>query len=253
MVCELLVNILIIGDSCKDVFIYGNCKRMAPAAPVPVFVPELTKQNKGMAGNVYENFRSLGVDCHLLTNGNEITKTRYVDKYTNHMIVRVDSGEEQITRIGNLDNVDFSSYDAVVISDYNKGFLLEEDIEKISRRHDFVFMDTKKLLGDWAKSIKFIKINEEEYKTTKHLLEDRKWYKDKLIITLGSEGCAYEGVKYPVAKVEIKDLTGAGDTFLTGFVYHYLNTRSVVESLVFANQCATKVVQKKGVNTINDI
>jgi len=247
------MNILIIGDSCKDVFIYGSCKRMAPAAPVPVFIPEFAKENLGMAGNVFENFRSLKVDCRLITNENEIIKTRYVDRHTNHMIVRIDSGEEQITRIDNLDNIDFSPYDAVVISDYNKGFLLEEDIEEISRRHDCVFVDTKKLLGDWAKSVKFIKINEEEYNRTKHLLIGKKWYKDKLIITLGSKGCTYKDINYSVAKVEIKDLTGAGDTFLTGFVYHYLTTRLIDDSLVFANDCATRVVQKKGVNTINDI
>ena len=50
------MKVLVIGDSCEDVFIYGNCDRLAPAAPVPVFVETHRKSNKGMAGNVYENF-----------------------------------------------------------------------------------------------------------------------------------------------------------------------------------------------------
>ena len=103
---------LIIGDSCKDVFVYGSCNRMAPAAPVPVFIPQHLKNNKGMAGNVYENFCSLGVTCELITNTNEITKTRYIDQTTNHMIVRVDSGEEKIERVVDLDDIDYSNYDA---------------------------------------------------------------------------------------------------------------------------------------------
>ena len=247
------MKILVIGDSCKDVFIYGTCKRMAPAAPVPVFIPEFSRENKGMAGNVFENFRSFGVQCLLITNDDEITKTRYVDKNTNHMIVRVDSGEEKTKRTDISKNFDFSSYDAIIISDYNKGFLLEEDIEKISKHHDFVFMDTKKLLGRWARNVRFIKINEEEYERTKHLLKGEDWINDKLIITVGSKGCIYKGKTYPVEKVEIKDLTGAGDTFLTGFVFNYLNTKNIDKSLVFANECATKVVQQKGVNTINDV
>ena len=33
------MNILVIGDSCKDVFIYGDIERISPEAPVPVFKP----------------------------------------------------------------------------------------------------------------------------------------------------------------------------------------------------------------------
>ena len=249
----LPVKVLVIGDSCKDVFVYGNCNRMAPAAPVPVFIQDSTKENKGMAGNVFENFRSLEVQCDLITNPNEIIKTRYVEQNTNHMIVRIDSGEERIQRIVEPEKINYSEYDAVVISDYDKGFLTEQDIKIISAAHDLVFMDTKKLLGDWAKTVKFIKINKEEYNRTRHLLTDKEWLDKKLIVTVGSHGCLYNGNHFPVEEVEIKDLTGAGDSFLVGFVYKYLETKDTSDSLKFANECATKVVQQKGVNTINDI
>jgi bifunctional ADP-heptose synthase (sugar kinase/adenylyltransferase) len=247
------MKVLVIGDSCKDVFVYGSCDRMAPAAPVPVFIPQYLKDNKGMAGNVYENFRSLGIVCDLITNTSEITKTRYVDQTTNHMIIRVDSGEEKIERVADLDKIEYSDYSAVIVSDYNKGFLTEEDIQFISEHHDLVFMDTKKLLGDWAKAVNYIKINEQEYNRTKHLLIDKPWFNKKLIITVGSNGCLYNGQHFPVEKVEIKDLTGAGDSFLTGFVYKYLETKNTSTSLKFANDCATTVVQQKGVSTINDV
>jgi bifunctional ADP-heptose synthase (sugar kinase/adenylyltransferase) len=244
------VKVLVIGDSCKDVFVYGKCDRLAPAAPVPVFVPLYSKENTGMAGNVCENLIAMGVNTSLLTNKKEITKTRYVEEKTNHIIVRIDSGEEKIDRIKNLSSVSFKDYDAIVISDYNKGFLKTEDVEYISNEHDLIFMDTKKLIGDWAKNIAYIKINEEEYGKTKHLIKDKKWIDEKLIVTIGSRGCRYKDSTLPVKKVEIKDLTGAGDTFMAALVHKYLQVSNILDALIYANECATQVVQQKGVNTI---
>jgi bifunctional ADP-heptose synthase (sugar kinase/adenylyltransferase) len=244
------VKVLVIGDSCKDVFVYGKCDRLAPAAPVPVFVPLYSKENQGMAGNVNENLLSLGVNTSIITNKKDITKTRYVDEKTNHIVIRIDSNEEKIDRIKNMDKIIFKNYDAIVISDYNKGFLNEEDIAFISKQHPLVFMDTKKLLGDWAHNIDYIKINEEEYERTKHLIENAKWVEDKLIVTVGSRGCHYKDSTLPVQKVEIKDLTGAGDTFMAGLVCKYLETKNILDALIYANECATQVVQQKGVNTV---
>ena len=241
---------LVIGDSCEDVFVYGNCNRMAPAAPVPVFVEEYGKSNKGMAGNVYENVLSLYIECDIVTNKTEITKTRYVEKKTNHMLVRVDSSEEKIDRIKDIDIKKLQEYDAVIISDYDKGFLLEKDIQFIADNHKLVFLDTKKLLGDWAKNINFIKINEQEYERTKHLLTGKDWLNKKLIVTVGSSGCIYNNQTYPVEKVEIKDLTGAGDSFLAALVYKFVKEADIISAIKYANECATRVVQQKGVNTI---
>ena len=43
--------ILVVGDNCKDVFIYGDCNRICPEAPVPVFNPSPLDEveNDGMA------------------------------------------------------------------------------------------------------------------------------------------------------------------------------------------------------------
>jgi len=38
------IKILVIGDSCTDVFLYGNVYRLAPEGPVPVFSPEYEKE-----------------------------------------------------------------------------------------------------------------------------------------------------------------------------------------------------------------
>lgn len=246
-------RVLVIGDSCTDVHVYGTCSRLCPDAPVPVFLPEYTRQNRGMAGNVYENLESLGIKTEIITNEDSVKKTRYVEKNTNHMIVRIDSGEEKIKRINNLHLVDFEQYDAIVVSDYDKGFLTEEDIAFIAKSHSLVFLDTKKLLGDWASEITFIKINEVEHARTKHTLAGTTWSNNSLVVTRGSRGCAYRGEIFPVEKVEIKDLSGAGDTFLAGLVAKYLESNDMRLSLKFANECATVVVQQKGVTIVNDV
>ncbi len=52
-------KILVIGESCTDRFIYGDVNRMSPEAPIPVFIPKYEKTNRGMAGNVVENYKKL--------------------------------------------------------------------------------------------------------------------------------------------------------------------------------------------------
>ena len=246
-----MFKILVIGESCVDVFNYGRCDRMCPDAPVPVFVPVRTKENEGMAMNVLNNISSLGVECDIITNKNWrlVTKTRFIDDKTNQMFLRVDERGEDIGECEfGFDEEYLKQYDAVIISDYSKGFLSEEKIEQISLVHDNVFLDTKKLLGSWCSNLKYIKVNYYEYERTKPLIDEN--IEKKLIVTLGSDGCRFGEKTYSVPKVEIKDSSGAGDTFMAAFVVDYMDTRSIDSAIGFANICATKVVQRRGVSVI---
>ena len=107
----------------------------------------------------------------LLTNDNSdnITKIRYMDDKSNHAFFRVDT-PHNIRRI-DVETVDVG-YDLVVISDYDKGFLTEDDIEYICNNHDLVFLDTKKILGSWAKGASYIKINDNEYQSSINMIDD---------------------------------------------------------------------------------
>ena len=122
------MKILVIGDSCKDVFIYGKANRLCPEAPVPVFIPQRKTETGGMAANVYENIESLGFEVDLITNSEVITKTRYVEEKTNHQIIRVDSDSAKSKRIEGIEHIPFENYCGIIISDYNKGFLEYDDI-----------------------------------------------------------------------------------------------------------------------------
>lgn len=240
-------NMLIIGESCRDIFIYCNALRLCPDIPVPVLNILDQVENSGMAKNVYRNIQSLTKNCDIVTNPNwyNVTKTRYVHKSSNHTFFRVDSSNSidpiNITKI-NL------NYDIIVISDYNKGFLSVADIQYVCSKHDHVFIDTKKILGSWANNAKYIKINDFEFKNSKNYITAE--LENKIIHTDGANGANFQNKNYPVELVEVKDSSGAGDSFMAALVVKYLETDNIIKSIEFANAQASKVVKQIGVNII---
>lgn len=48
----------------------------------------------------------------------------------------------------------------------------------------------------------------------------------------------------------LRDVCGAGDTFLAALTINYLATKNIDLAIQFANSCACKVVSKFGVVTI---
>lgn len=247
-------TILVIGDSCIDEFIYGEVDRLAPEAPVPIIVPQYTKTNAGMAGNVALNVKSLGMNVNLISNVHRPVKTRYVDNRTKNIMFRVDEPDE-IGRVDwnriNNDNARLDLYDAIIISDYNKGFLHESDIDYICTKNNNVFLDTKKHLGEWCINAKLIKLNEIEYKNNKKYIDNLR-IGDKLLVTLGGKGCVYNAVTYLVPQVEVKNISGAGDTFISALVVKYLETNDMEQAINYAQECATIAVQKLNVVAVGD-
>ncbi|MFW5847612.1 MAG: bifunctional heptose 7-phosphate kinase/heptose 1-phosphate adenyltransferase [bacterium] len=251
--------ILVIGDICLDEYRYGLCRRICPEAPVPVFEPVQIQRSYGMAHNVYNNIKSLGGNVLLeqIPTTNIPTKTRFVDQVSNQILLRVDEND-RLERIKGLDKQKWELYSAVVISDYNKGYLHEEDIEYISKKHPITFMDTKKKIsgiGGWASNIKFIKINEKEYNENINNLE---FFDNTLIVTLGDKGANIRIHNYDINEFEwfhvpletehaVRDLSGAGDTFLAGLVVHYMKNYKTFNAVKFANKAASYAVSKKGV------
>ena len=243
------MKILVIGDSCTDIFRYGRVTRIAPEAPIPIIVPERETSNPGMAGNVVANLKALGAEVDFVTNTTEIRKIRYVCSKYNHLLLRVD--ENDTCEPFNIGSLYLNKYDAIIISDYCKGFLSEEDIKQISQLYQSViFLDTKKTLGKWTHNIDFIKINYHEYERNKEILKNDFILKNKTIVTMGKYGCDYQGKNYPTVDVSVKDVSGAGDTFLAGLVIEYSRSQDINKAIQFAQECTTIVVQKSGVSTI---
>jgi bifunctional ADP-heptose synthase (sugar kinase/adenylyltransferase) len=240
-------RILVIGDSCKDIFTYCDSHRLCPDVPVPVLNVIGHHENMGMALNVRANIEALGQSCDVVTNKNWhlVTKTRYIHATSNHAFFRVDSGVAP-DHIGEIPNL---KYDMVVVSDYDKGFLKREDIEHICSTHSNVFVDTKKRVGPWLDRARYIKINASEYRTSKDAITES--LMEKVIVTLGRFGCEHRGRIYPVQEVGVMDVSGAGDTFLAGLCTNYMMTGDIEQAITFANRCASSVVKHRGVSVVN--
>ena len=255
------MKILVVGDSCTDVFVYGDITRLTPEAPVPVFNPIREVSNAGMSKNVANNLEALGETVYNITNPNSIRKIRYVDHKSNQLVLRVDE-HDYCDRIstGVLSSIKDNKctipmsgqvkIDAIIISDYCKGFLEEDDIQYICENNSNVFVDTKKKISNWIYSADYLKINSLEYQENKHFIDTNDWLLKKTIITKGNRGCSFKGEMYSTEDVEVKDISGAGDTFLAGLVVEYLKTKDIEKAIDFAQECTKSVVQKHGVSTV---
>ena len=156
-------RVLLIGDSCIDKYIYGTCDRISPEAPVPILRYEREEYREGMAWNVKNNLKSLGIDPLFITNPEKIIKTRFVDSKSNQQIFRLDE-EPEVKCLGY--DLPQDNFDALVISDYCKGLLTNQRIFELVEWFDGpIFIDSKKtcLPVDHA----YIKINEDEYSRIK--------------------------------------------------------------------------------------
>ena len=241
------LKVLLIGDSCTDEYVYGSCERLNPEAPVPILKFNRKETKKGMAWNVRENIESFGIEVYMITNQETITKTRYIDEKYNQQILRVDN--EPNLKPMNYDLPD-EHFDALVISDYDKGFLSNEKVFELVEWFDGpVFIDSKKT--KLPKESCFVKINDLEFSKLDNPA-------DNLIITRGSKGAEYQGKLYPGEKVDVFDAVGAGDTFLSALVYFYLKYGIIDKAIPFANKASaiavsnfgTYVLSKENVNEI---
>lgn len=255
------IKITIVGDLCKDIFIYGKCERLSPEAPVPIFEEIHRVENWGMAGNVLANLESL---CNNNTNIFEIkkhlspnyeTKIRYVDEKSNHIFLRVDQKKEReysFQMTFEIQN-DISNSDVVIISDYDKNFLSIFDILEITSlksTNTVVLLDTKKKIKDkhFFSRIDYVKMNSKEFDQNKYLIDEDN--RSKFIITLGENGTIYNNKVYEVEKKQTIDVSGAGDTFLASLAFSLSKKDNIDEAITFANQMASLVVTKRGVTTI---
>jgi bifunctional ADP-heptose synthase (sugar kinase/adenylyltransferase) len=245
-----MIKILVIGEKCIDRFMYCDVSRFSPEAPVPVLNPMEIVENDGMAGNVVRNILAMKSDS-LVTHWYQdeiITKTRFVEKKSNHMFLRLDEGETNISKadLNSERLLELSNFDIVIVSDYHKGFMTNDDVVNIGKNSKISILDSKrKLSKEIVNSYTFVKLNEKESLQNSELLECK-----NILITLGSRGTKFNDELYPSPNPqETIDVSGAGDTFTSSFILRYIETGDIKSSIIWANEMASIVVSKRGVAT----
>jgi bifunctional ADP-heptose synthase (sugar kinase/adenylyltransferase) len=230
-------KILLIGDNGVDQYQYGTVDRISPEAPVPVLALIKNESKPGMAANVKDNLEKLNCEVEFIHGLKTCVKTRIIDMKSKQQLLRID--QDLSSRPVKL-TTDLHIYDAIVISDYNKGSVTYELVENIINTYKGpIFVDTKKT-DLYRFEGCFVKINQLEF-------ELAKTYPTDLIVTNGDKNVKYKNQRFDIPKIEAFDVCGAGDTFLASLAYKYCETKNIDASIRFAIKAANVTIQHIGV------
>ena len=232
------MKILLVGDNGIDQYQFGTVTRISPEAPVPVLNYTHTVTKPGMAANVQDNLLKLGCEVDFVHGVKTCIKTRVIDSKTGQHLVRID--QDIPSRAVKIDYTDIDQYNAIIVSDYNKGSIEYETVEHLRKNYPGpIFVDTKKT--DLARFEGcYVKINAVESAAAKTVPTE-------LIVTLGRDGVKYKDYKFSTPQVEAFDVCGAGDTFLSALAYNYVLSQNIVSAIEFATRAASITIQHIGV------
>jgi D-beta-D-heptose 7-phosphate kinase/D-beta-D-heptose 1-phosphate adenosyltransferase len=295
----MINSILVVGDIILDHYIYGNCERISPEAPVAILDYKSQDWKLGGAANVANNLSKRKSNVSLMgiigddSEGKQIkgilkksninqflleSKTRQTTTKS-----RVISGSQQMLRIDKEDKYSISSneeayfvdclkdniyrFSLIIISDYNKGFLTDNLVNKIiqlGKSADIkVLVDPKNPPFKKFHGAFLIKPNRKEafletgisIRDNESLLLASKLIKintncNVVVITLAEDGVGFvkddELVMLPTQAIDVYDVTGAGDTFIACLAFCLAKGKSLLDACVFANHAAGIVISKQG-------
>jgi bifunctional ADP-heptose synthase (sugar kinase/adenylyltransferase) len=198
-----------------------------------------------MASNVKNNLESFGCIVDFITNDKEkLIKRRIVDQKSNQQLLREDIGLR-------VDPISFSTlnlnYDAIVISDYDKGLLTKNMISNLCDNYNgYIFVDTKKKDLSCFKNC-IIKYNEDESKKIINY-----GINCEEIVTKGKNGATWNGIDFKAPTVELHDVTGAGDVFLASLCVVFLMTNDMKKTIDKSIFLASRSVEHIGVYKLTE-
>ena len=285
-----------------DRYVTGEVNRISPEAPVPVLTVEGERAVAGGAANVALNAAELGAQVEsngwfgiddqgnhlrslLVDKGIEVDPTLRFQGAPTISKTRVMASNQQICRVDREEGPDAYkpdlSYlgkalcskaekaDAVIVSDYGKGFVTNELIALIREASPFLSVDPKpSRLMDYSKPDLLTPNRHEalEMSGRSRLSRDllpqeeivrtifEKFDPVLLTITLGADGMllATKGEVQkimPTAAREVFDVSGAGDTVISCQTLALVAGAKLEEAAELANIAAGIVVAKVGTAT----
>lgn len=298
-------NIAIFGDLILDQYTSGTVNRISPEAPVPIIKVNKQDYKLGGSGNVLLNLIALGMKSTIYgrigndTNGAIVKEKLTSNHITHHLITsesiptikkqRIISGNHQMLRIdyeesetlhqNHLNTIfshfieHFESYDAVVLSDYGKGFLTDELCQKVitycheNNKSLPIIVDPKGHDFSKYKGATVITPNMKEATNTNPIansIEDiaksilEKTHLEFLLITRSQDGISYftpepsfSHKNFPVEVQEVTDVTGAGDTVVAVVTSCLANSIDHETMCTLCNIAGGYVVGHFGATTIS--
>ncbi len=301
-------KILVVGDLMWDEYLWGDCDRISPEAPVPVVRISREEKIPGGAINVLRNLLSLNVSAGIMgvvgRDPNGLAIQRELRKWNLHVVqiwetsdrpttmkTRVIARSQQVIRLDREKvkpikrNIqlrflevllqEIQKFDAIIISDYDKGFLTEKLIPEIIQiaqtKKVYIAVDPKINHFHFYQNVDLITPNEKEASEAMNLpfpfsdqaveeigLRIKKKLKiKKLLITRSHKGMtlfseANKPIYIPVVTGRgVYDVTGAGDTVIAVYTTSMMAGAKPLQAAILANLAGGLVVGRFGVSTVN--
>lgn len=148
--------------------------------------------------------------------------------------------------------------DIILISDYNKGFITPQLMYHINdvaeRIYAKLIIDPKPSNRECYTKAFAITPNNKEFEQMREIVNNQ--YFENIIVTHGNQGVSivksngFGMVDLPAEKVEVFNVTGAGDSFVAIFSICIGLGIDVVQASRIANKCAAYVVTKSGTASV---
>lgn len=297
-------RILVVGDLILDAYLRGSSTRLCPEAPVPVVDIHKKVFSPGGAGNTVCNLRALGasvVFCTVVGDDREgdeamrlledigvctegivrhpgrktLTKSRVMAG--SQLIARIDEGSADITDyetsgqlMAYVEN-SYHSFDAVVLSDYDKGVItpaVRDRLCQLQKSHQvFMAVDSKRLpffsslhpsyaKPNYTEAIKLLDLPPlaigRAAQIGKHADQLLAKVNARLLsVTLDVEGSlvianGHPLTHYSAPPVRNGEVAGAGDSYFSGFLLSYLCSGNPDISATIATVTASIAIEKEG-------
>jgi rfaE bifunctional protein kinase chain/domain len=298
-------RVAVLGDVMLDRYFWGRVDRISPEAPVPVVRVTGRSSRPGGAANVAANLHSLGARVTLVSVAGDdaagvelerLVKEHGIDggalvvepgRHTTEK-VRIIAQHQQVVRADFetaaapgagtreritgelLDNA--GRFDALVVSDYGKGVVEEESLQRIIRhwrsKQTPVLVDPHIGHFRWYRGATIITPNTKEAASLYGVdLDSREQFAsvgfrmredlelDSLLITRGEEGMSLfledrRQIDIPTVATEVYDVTGAGDTVISVLAAGFASDVPLIDAVVIANQAAGEVIKDLGTSAI---
>ncbi|MBS1272353.1 MAG: Bifunctional protein HldE [Candidatus Marinimicrobia bacterium] len=295
-------RIAVVGDVMLDIYHRGSVNRISPEAPVPVVSIDSVEHHAGGAANVAANLQSLGAGVDIFgvvgddQNGNFLASDLQERQININGLLRDNSrattaktrviaGSQHVVRT-DLENTNplnedlqadllnrirsqITSYDAIILQDYNKGVLqppvIKAIIQECCENDVLVTVDPKFINFYEYQDANLVKPNLKEVRSIlgrsitsdeeiqsagQELLEQLR--ADYLLITLGAQGMEIfnrngASERLPTQVKKVADVSGAGDTVIATVTLALAAGASLKEAAVLGNVAAGSVCEEVGI------